>query len=104
MANVTVEILGFVDASFPGWVEFVLHDALGAKWSFVEKLPVVSAEGLSEASDYPRPATIACAVVAESSAPAAAGLVTIDTSRPWGIESKDGTSTFVVRQSQLVHK
>jgi hypothetical protein len=101
MASVAVEIVRFVDASFPGTVEFVLHDALGAKWTFVDKVPVLSAEGLSEASGYPRPATIKCEVVADPSA-TAAGFVKIDTSRPWGIETKDGISTFVVRPSQLV--
>src|SRR5690242_7660783 len=59
-ASVAVEIVRFVDARFPGWVEYVLHDALGAKWIFVDKVPVLSAEGLSEASGYPRPATIRC--------------------------------------------
>lgn len=103
MTNVAVEITRFVDASFPGWVEFVLNDARGARWVFVDKVPVVSAEDLSEASDFPRSAMIACEVVPDP-AVAEAGLVKIDTSRPWGIEAKDGTSMFVVRQSQIVRK
>jgi len=102
--TVAVEITRFVDTSFPGWVEFVLLDASGASWTFVDKVPVVTVENLNEASDYPRPATIECEVVPAPSASQAAGLVTIDTSRPWGIETKDGTSKFVVRQSQLVRK
>jgi hypothetical protein len=104
MPAVAVEVTRFVDASFPGWVEFVLHDARGANWFFVDKVPVLSAEDLSQASHYPRPATLECEVVAESGATQAADLITIDTSRPWGIEAKDGTSRFVVRQSQLVRK
>jgi hypothetical protein len=104
MASVAVEITRFVNTSFPGWVEFVLHDARGAKWTFVDKVPVVSAGELSEASDFPRGATIECEVVAEPSASEVAGLVTIDTSKPWGIEAEDGTSKFVVRHSQLVRK
>jgi hypothetical protein len=104
MATVAVEVTRFVDASFPGWVEFVLQDARGENWFFVDKVPVVSAEGLSQASHYPRPATIECEVVAQPNAANAADLITIDTSRPWGIEAKDGTSKFVVHQSQLVRK
>ena len=104
MPTVAVEVTRFVDSNFPGWVEFVLLDARGTTWTFVDKVPVLSAEELSEASDYPRPATIECEVVAEPSDVQAAGLVTIDTSRPWGIEAKDGTSLFVVRQSQLDRK
>jgi len=102
MASVAVEVTRFVDANFPGWVEFVLHDALGTKWTFVDKVPILSAEALSEASDYPRPAMIECEVVSDPSAPA--HLVKIDTSRPWGIEAEDGTSTFVVHRSQLNRK
>jgi hypothetical protein len=102
VASVAVEVTRFVDANFPGWVEFVLHDALGTKWTFVDKVPVLSVEALSEASHYPRPAMIECEVVPDPSA--AADLVKIDTSRPWGIEAEDGTSTFVVHRSQLDRK
>jgi hypothetical protein len=104
IASVAVEITRFVDASFPGWVEVVLHDASGSKWTFVEKVPVVSTENLCETSEYPRAALIECEVVPDPAVSEAAGLVRIDTSRPWGIETKDGTSTFVVHHSQLVHK
>ena len=104
MPVVAVEVTRFVDNSFPGWVEFVLLDACGAKWTFVEKLPVIALEELTESSQYPRPAVIECEVVADPSRSQAAGLVTIDTSRPWGIEAKDGTSRFVVLRSQLDRK
>ena len=104
MPAVAVEITRFVDGSFPGWVEFVLNDARGVTWVFVNKVPVVSAEDLTEASQCPRPATIECEVVADASESRAADLVTIDTLRPWGIESKDGISKFVVQQSQLSRK
>lgn len=103
MPAVAIEITRFVDASSPGWVEFVLDDARGIRWVFVDKVPVVSAEGLTETSDYPRSARIECEVVSDP-AVTEAGLVKIDTSRPWGIETEDGTSTFVVHQSQLDRK
>jgi hypothetical protein len=81
-------------------VEFVLDDARGVRWVFLDKVPVVSIEDLTEASEYPRSARIECEVVSDPTV-VEAGLVKIDTSRPWGIEAKDGTSTFVVHQSQL---
>ena len=100
MPNIAVEITRYVDADFPGWVEFVLDDARGVRWVFVDKVPVVSAEDLTEATDYPRSASIECEVVPDP-AVAESGLVKIDTSRPWGIEAMDGTSTFVVHHSQV---
>ncbi len=102
MTSVAVEITRYVDTSFPGWVELVLHDARGAVWTFVEKVPVVSTEGIDESSSFPRAGAIACEVVPGSSEVAGSGLVEIDTSRPLGIEAKDGTTRFVVRSSQLV--
>jgi hypothetical protein len=103
MPSVEVEITRYVNASFPGWVEFVLDDARGVRWTFVDKVPVVSTEDLTEASDYPRSAKIECEVVSDPDV-AEPGLVKIDTSRPWGIEAKDGTSKFVVRHSQMDRK
>ena len=101
MTSVAVEITRYVDASFPGWVELVLRDARGAAWTFIEKVPVVSTESLTESSSFPRAGTIACEVVPTSSEAAGSGLVEIDTSRPLGIEAKDGTTRFLVRDSQL---
>jgi hypothetical protein len=102
MASVAVEITRYVDASFPGWVEFVLRDANGTDWTFIDKVPVVSAEALNEASQYPRRTVIECEVVPDPTT--TEGLVRIDTSRPWGIETEDGTSTFVVHHSQVDRK
>jgi len=100
MTEVAVEITRYVDESFPGWVELVLLDAHGTAWTFVEKVPVLSIENLTESSAFPRAGTIACEVVATSGQ--VAGLVEIDTSRPWGIVATTGTSRFWVRSSQLV--
>jgi hypothetical protein len=100
MPKVLVEITRYVDASFPGWVEFVLDDARGVRWFFTDKVPVVSTESLSEVSDYPYSAKIECVVISDPSV-VEIDLVKIDTSRPWGIQAKDGTSTFVIHQSQL---
>ena len=102
MTRVAVEITRYVDASFPGWVEVVLRDARGSAWTFVEKVPVVSAESLTSASSFPRSGAITCEVVPGPSEAIASGLVEIDTSRPWGIEAKDGTFRFVIRDSQLI--
>jgi hypothetical protein len=101
MLSVTVDIVRFVDRDQPGWVECVLHDARGVAWTFVEKVPIVTAEYLDESSAYPCHGTIACEVVPNPDG-VESPMVRIDMSRPWGVESIDGTSTFTVRREQLV--
>lgn len=104
MTSVAVEITRYVDDHFPGWVEAVLVDAHGARWTFVEKVPMVSTESLTAASLYPCVGELDCEVVPGSSEAVASGLVEIDTSRPWGVEAKGGATRFVIRNSQLSGK
>lgn len=87
---------------YPGWVECVLTDAAGVEHVFVEKVPIVTAEDLDASSDYPRPATLACEIVEQHILQEGRERVTIDTERPWGIESTKELSRFVVFAEQLV--
>ena len=101
MFSLEVEITRFVEASQPGWVECVLVDVGGTKHLFVEKVPVVTLEDLDEKSDYPRVGIIACEVV-ERKRVGLREVATIDTTKPWGLESVDGQSSFQVWSDQLV--
>ena len=47
MIAVRVQVVRFVDDSFPGFVECELIDAHGRRWLFVEKGPVVTTEHLT---------------------------------------------------------
>lgn len=98
---IKVEITRFVDSSQPGFVELAFTDAVGRSHRFVEKIPVVTADNLDEASTYPQPATIDCVIVAEGIDDAGSRIITVDTSRRWDIASTSGESTFVVRSEQL---
>ncbi|HEU0069571.1 MAG TPA: hypothetical protein VFQ26_10000 [Nitrospiraceae bacterium] len=98
MTSIAVDITRITDSSFPGWVECVLCDAHGVAWTFVEKVPFVTAENISESSSFPCRGSFACEVVSASGG----ALVEIDTSRPWGIEATDGTTKFVVHKEQLL--
>jgi hypothetical protein len=82
MVGVSVEIRRYVDGAFPGWVECSLTDAHGRVWSFVEKIPIVTAEDLDAESRYPRPGVIACQVVERRVGMDATEVVIIDTERP----------------------
>ena len=98
---IKAEITRFADPSQPGFVELAFTDAVGRAHRFVEKVPVVTIDDLDESSEYPRPASIACRVIARGVNDAGDPVVTVDTSQPCGIESTSGESTFVVRPDQL---
>jgi hypothetical protein len=97
MLGVKVDIVRYADDSQPGWVECHLTDAIGRRWSFVEKVPVVTAADLDASSVYPQPGVIACEVVGR-----AGGVVRIDTTRPWSVESVEGETRFEVPLGSLV--
>jgi hypothetical protein len=96
---IQIEIVRFVDDGVPGWVEFHLTDANGRLWTFIEKVPVISQVELDAQSVYPQPGFIACEILAKN-----ADVVTVDTQRPWGIESTDGQTQFDVSAHAVVER
>ncbi|MFG6487215.1 hypothetical protein ACG04R_11085 [Roseateles sp. BYS78W] len=101
MPSVAIQITRFVDEHQPGFVECVLVDASGKSHVFVEKAPVVSSENLWSTSSYPRRGSIACEVVADCSGENGQALARVNTERPWGIESTEGLTEFVVPASEV---
>lgn len=102
MTAVLVTVTRFLDPAFPGWIECVLTDAAGVDHVFLEKVPIVTEEDLDASSDYPRPAILACEIVERHALLDGRGHVTIATERPWGIESTQGASRFVVFAEQII--
>ena len=102
MIGIPASITRFISADQPGFVECEFNDAHGRCWKFVEKSPVVSAEYLDAQSDYPRMGIIACEITSRRQDATGREIVTIDTNRPWGIESVDGGTQFEVSPSSLV--
>ena len=101
MLYVAVEIVRFVDESFPGFVECHLNDASGQQHVFVDKVPVVTGVDLGPDSVYPQPGSIACEIFDRSTDAQGRELRKISTDRPWGIESISGAHSFVVLAEQL---
>jgi hypothetical protein len=102
MPALNVQITRFVDEHFPGFVECVFQDANGASHVFVQKVPVVSRQELSATSSYPCAGTLDCEQESVWRDDAGRSLASIDTDRPWGVESSSGETQFVVLTSQLV--
>ena len=66
MPSLRVEIVRYTDDSQPGWVECRFRDLAGGIHTFVEKVPIVTAEHLDAESLYPRPGLVACEVLSRS--------------------------------------
>jgi hypothetical protein len=95
--GIQVEIVRYVDDWQPGLIECYFTDANGRQWLFIEKVPVVTDAQLDAQSLYPQRGFIACEVFA-----AGVDGVTINTCRPWGIESTDGQTQFEVLPQSVV--
>ena len=101
MKFLVVQIVRFVDDHQPGWVACEFIDAEGHSCTIVDKVPVLSSEDLDAGSAYPRPGRVGCEVVARWRDPDGRELLRISTSEPWGIESTQGVSEFVVLANQV---
>jgi hypothetical protein len=101
MPSLTVEITRFVDESQPGFVECKLVDVNNEIHFFIEKAPVVSTEDLWSTSTYPCRGAIRCEVL-NSWNEGHTSLAKVSTEDPWGVESTNGQTEFVVLASQLL--
>jgi len=97
----TVVIVRFLDEEpFPGIVECELVDAAGTLHRFVEKTAVVSRGHLLRHTAYPRSGVIACEIERSWVDESGRALARVNTN-PWGVESVDGVTTFVVPASSI---
>ena len=102
MNSLAIEVVEWVSDSQPGFVRAVLRDAHGNEWWITEKVPVISRDDLSNDSDFPVAASIACRVIDRSRSKTGDGIATISID-PWGIESECGRNEFEVLVSQLAN-
>jgi hypothetical protein len=100
--GIKVTITACVDDYQPGVVACEFDDADGKTHRFIEKAPVVSERQLDRLSPYPLEGIIACEVQQRFAGGDGNRLVEIDTEKPWGIESTEGLTVFVVHTEQLV--
>lgn len=101
MPEITVQIVRFVDNSFPGFAEARFFDALGVERRFMEKVPVVSLEDLLADSDYPRAGVIRCEIENEWQDADGRSLVAVSTELPDGAVSTAGLSRFIILTPQI---
>lgn len=101
-ADIKVQVLRTVDEHiFPGWVEFILRDANGVEWTFVEKEPVICREPLGGDAEFPVPAFMKCQIVRKWVDERGMERCAIDTEFPFGIETREGQTNFEVYVEQV---
>jgi hypothetical protein len=101
MHIISVQIVRFTDASFPGWVESVLRDAFGREWLLADKVPIFTSAPLDAASSFPQPGVVACEIFREWTDECGRRRCIISTERPWGIEATSGETQFEVFVDQI---
>ena len=100
MTCLCIDIVGFADESFPGFVHCAFADANGNRHTFIEKIPVVTAQDLWSDSIYPQPGVLPCQSVecSHDDAGRALALVSINPMGP------AYPAKFIVLESQLVNE
>ena len=96
-----IQIVRFVDEHFPGFVAGEFADAQGHHHTIIDKVPVIGMTDLWSDSQYPQPGVANCEVLEHLQDAEGRKLSRITIARPWGLESVDGQTEFVVFDSQL---
>jgi hypothetical protein len=102
-AFLQIQIVRFVDQGFPGFVAGEFLDAHGKRHTVIDKIPVIGTPELWKDSHYPQPSSIQCEIVETPDELADRGQVRVNIDRPWGLETTDGSTEFVVHQSQVTY-
>lgn len=85
------------DEPQPGIVECRFRDCDGREWAMIDKAPIFSAEILTPASVFPVAGVVAGEVIEEGPD----GILLIDTTRPWDVETLEGVCRFRVASHQV---
>lgn len=106
MKELAVQIVRCVDDEhFPGWIECEFMDAESRRHMVVDKIPIFSMDPTLDPLDsntkYLRPGGVACEILGAWRDPEGRELVRITIARPWGVESTEKLSEFVVLTTQL---
>jgi hypothetical protein len=101
MPFLKIQIVRFVDESQPGWVAAEFIDANGTQHTIIDKVPIFTKSDLRSDSVYPQPGVAACEILNRMEDDQGRRLARITVHKPWGLESVNGETEFVVLESQL---
>lgn len=95
MYEIAVQIVRFVDAHQPGFVEFELADAAGFHHTIIDKV-VLFGDHIAADTKYPVPGTVRCEILSRHQDESGRELVRVNIAKPDAIESTNGLSEFTV--------
>jgi hypothetical protein len=99
---IKISITSFIDSYQPGFVECKFYDAFGKQHVVQDKVPIVTDKYLDENSEYPQDGVIACEIANEWTDVKGRKIFTVDTSKPWGVDTIDGITIFDLFEDQLI--
>ena len=102
MTCLRVDIVSFVDESFPGFVRCAFLDADGKRHTFIEKVPVVTTQDLWTDSIYPQQGSVPCEKVESLEGQTERGLVRVILDMGDSMDQPRYSQQFVVRETQLL--
>jgi len=102
MQAVKVTIDKFISNDQPGFVECSFTDAWGKKHIVQDKIPIVTDKDLDANSNYPQEGVIACEIIKEWRDKDGRLIFTVDTTRPWSVDTIEGLTQFDVLALQLI--
>jgi len=100
--QIQVEIIEWIDNHQPGFVKCRLIDAWGKVWHFRDKLPIFTNKDLNDESNYPQHGELTGIIIKKWIDETGREIITIDTEKPFCIESDEGYHYFDVLQNQII--
>jgi hypothetical protein len=98
---IKIQIVKFISDDQSGFVECRFYDAMNKEHIVQDKVPIVTDKLLDANSAYPQDGIIACEIVNERKNTDEKIIVTVDTSRPWGVDTIEGITQFDLFEEQL---
>ena len=102
MPAVKVTIDKFISDDQPGFVECSFTDAWGKQHIVHDKVPIFTDQYLDARSKYPQNGVIACEIVKELKDKDGRLVFTVDTARPWGVDTIEGLTRFDLLEAQII--
>ena len=102
MKALKIIITSFIDDHQPGFVECKFFDVCGKEHIVQDKVPIVTEKDLDANSEYPQDGVIVCEILKAWHDSNGQKILTIDTSKPWGVGTSEGLTEFDVFEEQLI--